>query len=129
MNYNQRRKIHPAMGACGLLGFMGFLGIAFNEPTFCSFFSFFGFISWYWYGKLAREQWDERLVANQLRATNKAMSLCFSSIFAGMILIGNFIGFDNTALAYPALIILVSLGFATAFNLTAYLTWKYDRED
>ena len=129
MKDNKRRNIHPAMGFFGLFGFMGLLGIAFNEPTFYSFFSFFGFFSWYWWGKLSKEQWDERLVANQLRATNKAMGLCFGFVFSGMILSGNFIGSHNTALAYPILIAIVSLGFAAALNLAAYLTWKYDRED
>ena len=129
MKNNQRRKVHPAMGALGIFGFLGLLGFALNEPVFCSFFGFFGFSSWFWWGKLAKEQWDERLAANQLRATNKAMTACFAFIFSGMVLLGNFIDSQNTALAYPLLISVVSLGFAATLNLTAYLTWKYDREE
>lgn len=129
MKNKQRRKIPPAMGLLGLLGFMGVLGIEFKEPAFFSFFGFFGFFSWYWWGKLSKEQWDERLVANQLRATNNAMSLCFGFIFAVMVISGSLIGSRDPALAYSILVSLVSLGFAAALNLTAYLTWKYDRED
>lgn len=129
MKKNQKIAIHPAMGIFGLLGGMGLLGFMLDQPTFCGFFGFFGFFSWYWWGKLAKEPWDERLIENQLRATNLAMRLCFGLIFACMILSGNFIGSHNPQLAYPILISIVSLGFATAMNLTAYLTWKYDRED
>lgn len=129
MKNNQQRKIHPAMGILGILGGLGILGFIFKEPIFCSFFGFFGFCSWFWWGKLSKEQWDERLVANQLRATNKAMTACIVFIYAGMILLGNFISSHNMALAYPLLISIVSLGYAIALNLSAYLTWKYDRED
>lgn len=122
------QKIRSTMGILGLLGLLGVLGFLLEEPIFCSFFAFFGFGSWFWWGKLAKEQWDERLIANQLRATNEATTVCFALIFAGMILTGNVIDSHNIKLAYTLLISLVSLGFATSSNLTAYLTWKYDRE-
>ena len=117
------------MGLCGIMGFLGFLGFLFREPTFYTFFAFFGFFSWYWWGKLKIEQWDERLIANQLRATNKAMRLCFGLVYGGMIISANSIADNNIDTAYAILVIIVSLGFATALNLIAYLTWKYDQED
>lgn len=129
MKNNQTRKINPAMSGLGILGFLGLLGFIFDEPFFHSFFAFFGFFSLYWWGKLAKEQWDERLIENQLRATNMATGICFGLIFTGMIFCGNFISSRNLALAYSILSSIVSLGFATVFNLTAFLTWKYDRED
>lgn len=128
MNDNQRRKIRPSMGIAGVMGLMGFLGIGTGQPTFFAFFGFFGFFSWYWWGKLAQEPWDERLTENQLRATNFAMQFGFGFIFAAMIISGNLISSDNPTLAYSVLIAIVSLGFAAAMNLTAYLTYKYDRE-
>ncbi len=129
MNTNQMRKLHPAMGLMGFLGFLGILGFTFNQPSFCTFFAFFGFFSWFWWGKLSNEPWDERLIANQLRATNKAFSLCFSIVFAGMVLIGLLSRLQETGFAIHLLISIVSLGNGTAMTLTAYLTNKYDQED
>lgn len=129
MKTDQMKKIHPAMGLSGCLGFLGILGFVFNQPVFCTFFGFFGFFSWFWWGKLSQEPWDERLVSNQLRATNKAFSLCFGIVFNGMVLVGLLPGFQETGFALHSIISIVSLGFATALVLTAFLTSKYDRED
>jgi len=127
MKNKQNLKIRSSMGILGLLGCLGFIAIAFKEPTFFTFFGFFGFFSWYWYGKLDLEKSDERLVANQLRATNTATRVTFGFVFAGMIISGNYI--ESVEIAYSVLICIVSLGFAAALNLTAYLTWKYEQEN
>ena len=129
MKTNQMIKIHPAMGLLGCLGFMGILGFTLNQPASCAFFNFFGFFSSFWWRTLSNEPWDERLLANRLRASNKAMTLCFSIVFLGMVLVGLLPALRNTEFAIHLLISIVSLGFATASNLTAYLTSKYDRED
>ena len=129
MKTRQMKKLHPAMGLLGCLGFQGILGFTLNQPAFCTFFAFFGFFSWFWWGKLSQEPWDERLVSNQLRATNKAFSLCFGIVFNGMVLVGLLPGFQETGFALHSIISIVSLGFATALVLTAFLTSKYDRED
>jgi len=129
MKTRQMKKLHPAMGLLGCLGFQGILGFTLNQPAFCTFFAFFGFFSWFWWAKLSNEPWDERLLANRLRATNKALSLCFGIVFVGMVLVSLLPGFQETGFALHVLISIVSLGFATASNLTAYLTNKYDQED
>ena len=130
MENKKGRTVRSSMGILGIMGFLGFLGITLNQPTFCAFFAFFGFFAWYWWGKLAKEEcYDERLIENKLKATIIATRYCFGLVFGLMIFSGNMIGDDNPALAYKLLIIIVSLGFAMANNLTAYLTWKYDQED
>ena len=129
MKTHQMKKLHPAMGLLGILGFMGILGFTLNQPSFCTFFAFFGFFSWFWWGKLSNEPWDERLIANRLRATNKAFSLCFGFVFIGIVLVTSLPGFQETGFALHVLISIVSLGFAAGLVLTSYLTNKYDQED
>jgi nicotinamide riboside transporter PnuC len=129
MKTQQMKKLHPAMGLLGCLGFQGILGFTLNQPAFCTFFAFFGFFSWFWWAKLSNEPWDERLLANRLRATNKALSLCFGIVFVGMVLVSSLPDFQETGFALHLLISIVSLGFATAMVLTVYLTNKYDQEN
>lgn len=118
--------IKPWMGIFGFLGFAGFFGF-FAEPVFLSFFGFFGFFAFYWEGKLARELQDERLNENRRKALQIAYPSAFSFVFAGMILIGNFLGTKDPAKAYALLNLVIALAFAVSQNLSVYLAYRFDK--
>ena len=119
--------IKPWMGSLGLLGFLGLFYFTFNEPFFLAFFGFFGGFSFYWEGKLAKELQDERMDGNRQRASKIAMTIGFSAVFIGMILIGNIWGSEDPARAYVVLNALIAFAFAVSLNLSAYLAYKFDR--
>ena len=123
----RKHIVKPQMATLGLLGFLGFLSIALNEPTFLVFFSFFGYFSYYWESKFANEIPDERLNENRRKAQQIALKAGTFVIFAGMILIGNLFGSKDPAKAYAILVALISLAFAAAINLSAYLTYRFDK--
>lgn len=121
--------IKPWMGVLGLLGFLGFLFFPLKEPFFLTFFCFFGFFSFFLEGKLAKELLDERLRNNRQKASGIAIRLGFTVVFISMILIGNIWGSENPAKAYVLLNAVISITYAFSLNLSAYLTYKLDRDE
>ena len=122
-------SIKPWMGILGLLGFLGFLYFPFQEPGLLMFFSFFGFFSFYWRGKLEQELSDERLYENQQRAFKIGLRVALTIIYTSMILIANYLGSKDPAKAYALLNAIISIGFAITFNLSAYLAYKFDKDE
>lgn len=126
MNKQRRSHARPWTGIFGLFGFFGFTYFISHQIPFLTFFGFFSFFSYYWWGKMAGEMEDERLRENKQKASSFALSLSIAILFAGTVLIGNFFT-DQIERAYALTVLLIALTFAVAINLSAYLTYRYDR--
>ena len=123
----KQKRLKSWMGAFGLLGALGFLYFVFRDPFFTTFFCFFGGFSIYWEAKLAKEMQDERLVENRYKASKIALQSVFIAVFCIMILIGNVLGSTNPAKAYVILNATIAIAFAAILNLSAFLTYKFDK--
>lgn len=112
----KRFTIKPWMGLFGFLGFLGFVPNHRGEPQYfaCLFFGFFAFYFW---GKLARECVDERLLENQQRAL-RILAPCYALlnffllfflqkeyIPRAMILLWGSLGYAACSIIGPALVL------------------------
>lgn len=122
----KKMKIRPWYGLFGLLGFLGCLYFVFQEAFLLCFFSFFGFFAFYWEGKMQGEQADERLIANQLKAKNRAAVLSWGPLWVFFLFAWPRLPQE---IGYPALGIAVALCFGLQMVLNSYLTYRFDKEE
>lgn len=106
----------------GFLGFLGFQGIN-NDPLDFIYFAFFGYFSNIWWYKLGNVE-DERLVSNKHKAGSISFKTCFVVAIVLSITIRLF-SLDVLSV-YKLQVLIISLTFAIATNLWAYLTYKFD---
>lgn len=108
-----------------LLGFLGFFGFTElkSDPLGLLAFSWFAYFSHYWWNKLGTCK-DERLIYNKNRAGSIALYTGFVLAVVASVLV-RLVTVDILTL-YRAQVLILSLTFAIAMNLWAFLTYRFD---
>lgn len=130
----ETKKINPMLG---LLGFGGLIGVAgfpvYNRTgmTFpFLFFALFGMFGFFYEGKMSKTFMDERYMEDRMKAENKALSMGFKAIFAGLLILSiieNRIVNKNIVLIGIEIFVSLMVGFVI-FTIE-YLTYKYDFDE
>lgn len=129
---NYTRRIDARFGYFGFAGFLGFIGFytyyQFNYYAPFAFFMFFGFFGFFYEAKLAHLYKDERYLQNADKARAQATTFGFSLIF--LLLIFICMGDANHInIAFPLMLISISIICGLTIFLNEYLLYKYDSEE
>ena len=105
----------------GFLSFLGFSGLNGN-PYNLLWFSFAGYFSYFWWAKLGQID-NESLKKNKSRACVISYRICFVIAFVLSILVK--LSTISVESSFKIQIILISVTFAIATNLWAFLTCRF----
>lgn len=128
------RKLNPKLGFLGILGFAGFLGLwsypANNDVFPFIFFSFFGFFGFFFEGKMSNTLMDERFIENRMKAQLQAYRIGLFLAFITLLSVcsgDRLFRTNDSKLLF--ITIALSLSFALAIFLEAYLLYRYDSKE
>lgn len=116
------KNIYKYRFLLGFLGFQGFKELS-GDPLGLLAFGWFAFFSNYWWCKLGNCE-DERLVYNRHRAGCISFRIGITLAIVASILIRLYT--VDLLTLYRLQILIISLSFAIAANLWAFLTYKFD---